>query len=48
LCGKHILLIDDIFDSGYTVKEIGLYLTSIGAVRIVPLVIAKTLGGDTP
>lgn len=43
---KRILLIDDIFDSGYTIKEIGQYLTSIGAVTIAPLVIAKTVGGD--
>lgn len=44
--GKTILLVDDIFDSGYTLKEIGLYLTNIGAEIIVPLVIAKTVGGD--
>jgi ATP-dependent DNA helicase RecQ len=44
--GKSILLIDDIFDSGYTIKEIGQYLTNIGATVISPLLIAKTLGGD--
>lgn len=44
--GKNILLIDDIFDSGYTIKEIGQYLTSIGAQTIAPLVIARTVGGD--
>lgn len=44
--GKRILLIDDIFDSGYTIKEIGQYLTNIGAAIIAPLVIAKTVGGD--
>lgn len=44
--GKSILLIDDIFDSGYTMKEIGLYLTKTGAAAIAPLVIAKTVGGD--
>ncbi len=44
--GKNILLIDDIFDSGYTIKEIGQYLTTIGADCIAPLVIAKTVGGD--
>lgn len=44
--GKRILLIDDIFDSGYTIKEIGQYLTNIGATIIAPLVIAKTVGGD--
>jgi ATP-dependent DNA helicase RecQ len=45
--GKKILLIDDIFDSGATLKEIGRYLTKCGAVTIAPLVLARTLGGDT-
>jgi len=44
--GKSILLIDDIFDSGATIKEIGRYLTKLGALKIAPLVIAKTVGGD--
>jgi ATP-dependent DNA helicase RecQ len=44
--GKHVLLIDDIFDSGCIIKEIGLYLTNIGAKVIAPLTIAKTVGGD--
>lgn len=43
---KAILLIDDIFDSGATIKEIGKMLTSKGAKIIAPLVIAKTVGGD--
>jgi ATP-dependent DNA helicase RecQ len=43
---KRILLIDDIFDSGSTIKEIGSYLTKAGAVVIAPLVIARTVGGD--
>lgn len=46
IAGKSILLIDDIFDSGYTIKEIGQYLTKIDAKVIAPLVIAKTVGGD--
>lgn len=46
VAGKNILLIDDIFDSGYTIKEIGQYLTNIGANSIAPLVIARTVGGD--
>jgi ATP-dependent DNA helicase RecQ len=46
LIGKKILLIDDIFDSGCTIKEIGRYLTLHGAMIIAPLVIAKTVGGD--
>ncbi|RYG54639.1 MAG: RecQ family ATP-dependent DNA helicase, partial [Chitinophagaceae bacterium] len=46
MTGKSILLIDDIFDSGYTIKEISRYLTGIGAITIAPLVIARTVGGD--
>jgi ATP-dependent DNA helicase RecQ len=44
--GKKILLIDDVFDSGSTIKEIGRYFTNLGAEKIAPLVIAKTIGGD--
>lgn len=44
--GKNILLIDDVFDSGATVKEIGSMLTKKGAANIVPLVIARTVGSD--
>ncbi len=43
--GKRILLMDDIFDSGATLKEIGRTLTLRGALWIVPMVIAKTVGG---
>jgi ATP-dependent DNA helicase RecQ len=46
IAGKRILLIDDIFDSGCTIKEIGQYLTNAGATLIAPLVIARTVGGD--
>lgn len=44
--GKSILLIDDIFDSGATIKEIGKVLTNFGAYKIAPIVIARTVGGD--
>lgn len=44
--GKSILLVDDIFDSGATLKEIGKLLTNFGAVKIAPIVIARTVGGD--
>lgn len=44
--GKSVLLIDDIFDSGATIKEIGKLMTNFGAVKIAPLVIARTVGGD--
>lgn len=43
--GKKILLIDDIFDSGSTIKEIANMLKSKGAELVAPLVIAKTVGG---
>lgn len=44
--GKKILLIDDIFDSGATIKEIGKMLTNYGAEVIAPITIAKTVGGE--
>ena len=46
ISGKKILLIDDVFDSGATIKEIGRYFSNLGAEKIAPLVIAKTVGGD--
>lgn len=46
LQGKSILLIDDIFDSGATIKELGKLFTKFGAAKIAPLVIARTVGGD--
>ena len=46
IVGKSVLLIDDIYDSGATIKEIGKYLSKLGALKVAPLVIAKTVGGD--
>jgi ATP-dependent DNA helicase RecQ len=46
IIGKKIILFDDICDSCATIKEIGRYLTNIGAEKIAPIVIAKTVGGD--
>jgi len=43
--GKSILIVDDIFDSGSTIKEVGRMLTKLGAAKIAPLTIAKTVGG---
>jgi ATP-dependent DNA helicase RecQ len=43
--GKSILIVDDIFDSGSTVKEVGRMLTKLGAAKIAPLTIARTVGG---
>ena len=44
--GKRIILIDDIYDSGATMKEIARMLTDLGAVVIAPIAIARTVGGD--
>lgn len=46
IAGKSVILFDDIFDSGATIKEIGSLLTKYGADKIAPLVIARTVGGD--
>jgi ATP-dependent DNA helicase RecQ len=46
VAGKRILLFDDIFDSGATIKEIGRLFSKLGASGISPVVIAKTVGGD--
>ena len=42
---KKILIIDDIFDSGQTIKTIGALLKKKGAGSVAPLTIAKTVGG---
>jgi len=44
--GKKILVVDDVFDSGATIKEIGWMFSKLGASEIAPIVIAKTIGGD--
>ena len=46
ITGISVLLVDDIFDSGATIREVGRYLTKLGAIKIAPLIIAKTVGGD--
>ncbi len=46
IIGKSILFVDDIFDSGTTIKEIGKMFTYLGTAKIAPLVIAKTIGGS--
>jgi ATP-dependent DNA helicase RecQ len=44
--GKRILLIDDVIDSGATIKEVCKLLHDSGAELIAPMVLAKTIGGD--
>lgn len=46
LAGKSILLVDDIFDSGATIKELGKLFTNFGVIKIAPMVIARTVGAD--
>lgn len=46
IVGKSVIVFDDIFDSGATIKETGNVLTKFGATKIAPLVIARTVGGD--
>ncbi len=46
IAGKSVILFDDIFDSGATIKEIGKLLTQYKVKKIAPLVIARTVGGD--
>jgi ATP-dependent DNA helicase RecQ len=45
--GKNVILVDDIYDSGATLKEIARMLTDKGAKYITPVVIAKTIGGTS-
>jgi len=43
--GKNILLIDDIFDSGQTIRIVRQLLKKKGAASVASVVIAKTVGG---
>lgn len=43
--GKKFLIIDDIFDSGHTIKSVAKMLQNKGASEVAPLTIAKTVGG---
>ncbi|MFN8207487.1 MAG: RecQ family ATP-dependent DNA helicase [Bacteroidales bacterium] len=44
--GKKVLIVDDIYDTGATMKELGRYFSSIGVIVCAPLVIARTVAGD--
>lgn len=41
--GKSVLVIDDICDSGATLKEVGVLFSNMGVSKIAPVVIAKTI-----
>lgn len=43
---KNILLIDDVWDSGETIKEVARYLSSLDINSCTPFTIAKTVGGE--
>lgn len=44
---KKVLIIDDIYDSGHTMKEVGRMLAKKGVEFSAPLAIAKTVSGDS-
>lgn len=46
LSDKTILLVDDVCDSGHTIKEIGRYLSRHNVAAITPLVIAQIVNSD--
>ncbi len=44
--GRNILLIDDIYDSGYTLREVAQTLMNAGALAVYPFTITRTLHSD--
>ncbi len=46
VAGRTLLLIDDIYDSGYMLREVGLTLMQAGAQAIYPLTITRTAHSD--
>ncbi len=44
--GRTLLLIDDIYDSGYMLREVGLTLMQAGAKAVYPLTITRTAHSD--
>jgi ATP-dependent DNA helicase RecQ len=46
ITGRTLLLIDDIYDSGYTLREVGKTLMKAGARAVYPLTITRTLHSD--
>jgi ATP-dependent DNA helicase RecQ len=46
IAGRTLLLIDDIYDSGYMLREVGLTLMQAGAKAVYPLTITRTAHSD--
>jgi ATP-dependent DNA helicase RecQ len=46
ITGRSLLLIDDIYDSGYMLREVGLTLMQAGAKAVYPLTITRTAHSD--
>ena len=46
VAGRTLLLIDDIYDSGYMLREVGLTLMQAGAKEVYPLTITRTAHSD--
>ena len=46
VAGRTLLLIDDIYDSGYMLREVGLTLMWAGAQAVYPLTITRTAHSD--
>lgn len=46
VAGQIVLLIDDIYDSGYTLQEAGKTLLQAGAQTVYPLTITRTYHSD--
>src|SRR5712692_3528250 len=46
VAGRTLLLIDDIYDSGYMLREVGLTLMCAGAQAVYPLTITRTAHSD--
>lgn len=46
VAGRTLLLIDDIYDSGYMLREVGLILMQAGARAVYPFAITKTAHSD--
>ncbi len=46
IAGRNVLLIDDIYDSGYTLREVAQTLMRAGVISVYPFTISRTLHSD--